>query len=105
MKLTQAHIDYWLAKRGGLPAWHKQVKRPSSVPSVHQLINSQTPRQGRVSEPHNTLAIVRSKLARGETLVEALTALRGLSSISGLRRVRYCQKWLSKIEGSGVRGS
>lgn len=92
MKITPNHLLFWQAKRGQ-PQWASKIEKLPTMPSVHTLINSQTPRDRPLNEPANTLAVLRLARKRG-ALREVLLQC---CSSTDTTRAKFAAKWLERL--------
>lgn len=106
MKLTEAHIRFWRAKKAPTPAWFKGVKAFERIaaPSIDGLVNAHAGIRLKDNElaAHNALAILRSmrKHAGNQGVRDWLFSMsvNPGTIIDPKRRAGYCRKWLKRIE-------
>lgn len=94
MRLTQIHLDYFNARRQ--PSWSTRVRKPAPGPTIDQVVNAHAGiSDRRASEVDSTLALIRMRRRRTNSLLEAMT---GISNChSGHRRVADTAKWAARI--------
>jgi len=103
--LTRTHAMYWAQRRGP-----QALRQYAQKVTIDDVVNAHAPpiKPRDVSEPNNTLSILRSKAKRREDvdfiLERAAWAFPGEGTPDEIfgyqridRRVAFCRKWAAKI--------
>lgn len=104
MRISEAHIAFWRAKKSPAPKWFRQAKgyvAELSVVAIDRLVNAHAGirlTEGEM-QAHTTLVILRSARKRGNLQqLLARMAQTPQTVVNPKRRAGYCRKWLARIE-------
>ena len=104
MIITQAHIDFYRAKKAPANSLQQYVKNPFNVrwyrptDSIDILINSQVKDAHKGTEPHNILSFLRGYRHRGlDSLLELQRMAYAPYSTDPNRRTAYAKKWYRRL--------
>ena len=104
MYITQAHIDFYRAKKVPASSLQRYVKKPFNVKwyrptdSIDILINSQAKETHKGTEPHNILSFLRGYRHRGIDILRELERMADTPyNTDPKRRTAYAKKWYMRL--------
>jgi hypothetical protein len=104
MLITQAHIDFYRAKKVPATSLQQYVKKPFNVKwysptsTIDILINSQVKDMHKGTEPHNIISFLRGYRHRGlDSLLELRRMAYAPYSTDPKRRTAYAKKWYMRL--------
>lgn len=100
MKLSPCHLEYWRQVKQPVPTWGAKLAEQRRRPSIDELVNAHAGIRINDYElqAHNTLGILRSARKRGALLHQLQQmALRTETAIDPHIRLRYCRRWLKRM--------
>lgn len=104
MHITQAHIDFYRAKKVPVDSLQRHVKKPFNArwyrptDTIDILINSQVKDTHKGTEPHNLLSFIKGWRHRGcDITAELYTMVVTPYATDPKRRIAYARKWYTRL--------
>ncbi len=100
MKITPAHVNFWVKRKA--PAFIREALQKKEFAKVN--IDSLIPRtkkdltESRNTTTHNTISLLRGWRNRGENIIDKLEQMaKNGACLDSRKREAICKKWLQRI--------